>query len=109
MDELNVQGTEQQEAAAQTAPTGAESENREEVKTFTQEEVDKIVEKRLNRERKKLAGVLSIEDPREAALAQRERAVEIKEMQGRCEGYPFRAWASDGSIGTIRLYRQRIV
>jgi len=73
MDENNVLGTEQQETA--------ESTPQEEVKTFTQEEVDKIVEKRLNRERRKLTGMLNGEDPREASIMERERAVTIRELR----------------------------
>lgn len=80
-NEMNVQDTEQQTAADQTEQTGAENENRAETKTFTQEEVDKIVEKRLSRERKKFASVLEGTDPREAELAERERAVAVKELQ----------------------------
>lgn len=78
IEENNVETTEQQEAAAQTEPTGAEKETG---KTFTQEEVDKIVEKRLNRERKKFSSLLNGEDPREADLAEREKAVTIKELR----------------------------
>ena len=52
-----------------------------EEKTFTQEEVNKIVEKRLNRERQKFASVLNQDDPREAALAERERAVMARELR----------------------------
>ena len=47
----------------------------------TQEGVNRIVEKRLNRERSRLNGLLKEDDPREAALADRERAVAIKELQ----------------------------
>ncbi len=74
--EMNVDTTGQQETAAQTEPTGAENE-----KTFTQEEVDKIVEKRLNRERKKFSSILNGDDPREAELVERERAVAEKELR----------------------------
>lgn len=80
-EELNVQDTEQQNAADQPECTGTENKNREDTKTFTQEEVDKIVEKRLNRERKKFSSILSGEDPRETELAERERAVAVKELQ----------------------------
>lgn len=77
-EEMNVESTEQQEVAE---PTGAETG-----KTFTQEEVDKIVEKRLNRERKKFSSLLNGDDPREAELAERERALEIKELRADAKG-----------------------
>lgn len=77
-EEMNVETTGQQGAAVQTEPTGADKENG---KTFTQEEVDKIVEKRLNRERKKFSSLLSGNDPREAELEERERAVAEKELR----------------------------
>lgn len=80
-EELNVQNTEQNNSADQSERTGADQNNREEVKTFTQEEVDKIVEKRLSRERKKFANVLEGVDPREAALAERERELNVKELK----------------------------
>lgn len=80
-DELNVQGTEQNISEDQSERTGAVQNNREEVKTFTQEEVDKIVEKRLNRERRKYSSLLNGEDPREIEFADREKAVELKELQ----------------------------
>lgn len=69
MDENNVNITEQQEGT------------QEREKTFTQDEVNRIVEKRLNRERSRFNGLLKEEDPREAALADRERAVAVKELQ----------------------------
>lgn len=96
-DDMDMQGMEQREAADQTGDTGADQESRAEVKTFTQEEVDKIVEKRLNRERKKFASVLEGTDPREAELAERERAVAEKELRldaaetMRTEGLPMEA------------------
>lgn len=84
MEELNVKDAEQQ--TENSIPGGAEGRDRAEEKKFTQEEVNDIVEKRLNRERKKLAGVLSVEDPREAELSKRERAVEIKEIKADMKG-----------------------
>lgn len=72
MEEQNVEITESQETVENT-PT--------EVKTFTQNEVNDIVEKRLNRERKKFATVLSGTDPKEAELDERERAVAEKELR----------------------------
>ena len=62
------------------AGNGADGEEPEE-KRFTQEEVDKIVEKRLNRERKKLAAAMGPGDPREIELSEREQAVAKKELQ----------------------------
>lgn len=85
-EENNVLGTEQQGAADQTERSGAENKTPDVpekgvAKTFTQEEVDKIVEKRLKRERQKFADVLNQGDPREAAMAERERAVTAKELR----------------------------
>ncbi len=71
MNENDVNITEQQNAES----------TQEGEKTFTQDEVNRIVEKRLNRERSRLNGLLKEDDPREAALADRERAVAIKELQ----------------------------
>ena len=69
-DNMDVQGTEQQAAAEQTERTGASTETG---KTFTQEEVDEIVKKRLARERKKA------EEPAVDPLAEREKALQDKE------------------------------
>lgn len=83
-EKMNVENTEQPQAADQTERSGAEQKNEPEAgeeKTFTQEEVNKIVEKRLNRERQKFASVLNQDDPREAALAERERAVMARELR----------------------------
>ena len=74
--EMNAENTEQQLTGNQTDPAGIEKE-----KTFTQEEVDKIVEKRLNRERKKFSSLLNGNDPREAELEERERAITEKELR----------------------------
>lgn len=64
------------------ANQGDESpEDQKEVKTFTQEEVDKIVEKRLSRERKRYTSLLNGETPREMELSEREKAVELKELR----------------------------
>lgn len=76
-EELNVESTEQQKAVDKDEVKGGESSE----KTFTQREVDEIVEKRLRRERKKFTGILNGEDPREVELAERERAVAIKEAR----------------------------
>ena len=75
-EEMNVERTEMQNNSAELGE-GTQSQD----KTFTQEEVDKIVEKRLSRERKKLASALGDPDPREQAVIERERAVEIKELR----------------------------
>lgn len=56
-------------------------EDQKEQKTFTQEEVDKIVEKRLSRERKKFTSLLNGETPKEIELSEREKAVELKELR----------------------------
>lgn len=74
MEENNVQNTDQQEAAANNS-------QREEVRTFTQEEVNEIVEKRLNRERKKFTSIINADDPRERDLAERERTLLEKELR----------------------------
>ena len=83
--EMNVDATETPEETAGN-PTPEQVENNDlpteqKEKTFTQEEVNKIVEKRLNRERQRLAGVFNSGDPREAALAERERALTEKELR----------------------------
>lgn len=77
-EEMNVDTAGQQEAVNQTEPTGAEEKTG---KTFTQEEVDKIVEKRLNRERRKFSSMINGEDPREADLEEREKALAVRELQ----------------------------
>ena len=61
-------------------PEGAADGGQPEVKTFTQEEVNKIVEKRLNRERQRLAA-MGPQTPKEMELAERERAVTEKELR----------------------------
>ena len=84
-EELNQQTTEQQ-AVTQTGENnttqveGTPSEN--EVKTFTQEEVDKIVEKRLARERQKFENQLReyTGSPIERELSKREREVTKREL-----------------------------
>ena len=92
-EEMNVTQPVQPEAAKQNKEEGQETEPR----MFTQEEVNKIVEKRLSRERQKLAGVIGSDDPREIALAERERAVSEKELRldtaetFRREGLPMEA------------------
>ncbi len=73
MDEHNVQNTE-------TSGT-PENETREDVKTFTQEEVNEIIEKRLNRERKKFTSMINADDPREHELEERRHALDVREMR----------------------------
>lgn len=58
----------------------AEPQDQQE-KTFTQDEVNDIVEKRLARERKKFSGILAGKDPKELELDEREQVVARKEMQ----------------------------
>lgn len=77
MLEENVQGTEQQGGET---PAGQDN-GTQQAKTFTQDEVTAIVEKRLARERRKLTGVLGGTDPREADLDERERAASEREMR----------------------------
>ena len=50
-------------------------------KVFTQDEVNKIVENRLNRERKRLSSLAAGVDPKETDLLEREKAVTKKELQ----------------------------
>ncbi len=70
-EEMNTVLKEQQEK------TGEETAG----KTFTQEEVDKIVEKRLNRERKKFTNMLEGKDPKQMEIEERETAVSKRELQ----------------------------
>lgn len=70
-EEMNTVLEEQQEK------TGEETAG----KTFTQEEVDKIVEKRLNRERKKFTNMLEGKDPKQMEIEERETAVSKRELQ----------------------------
>ena len=72
MEENNVVNTEQIEQGQQEP---------EQARTFTQAEVDRIVENRLNRERKRLSAAMAGLDPREDDLREREKAVELKEMK----------------------------
>lgn len=84
-EELNQQTTEQQTVTQTgenntTQTEGAPSEN--EVKTFTQEEVDKIIEKRLARERQKFENQLReyTGSPIERELSKREKEVTRREL-----------------------------
>ena len=58
-----------------------EQDTQVEEKSFTQKEVDKIVEQRLARERKKFTNMLEGKDPRESAIEEREKNVLVKELQ----------------------------
>lgn len=83
-EDNNVLGTEQQEAADQTERSGAENKKTDVQgtgKTFTQDEVNKIVENRLKRERQKITEVMNQADPREAALMEKERMLNEKELR----------------------------
>ena len=84
MNEENNVGTTGQTVGQDQNNAGATDQNGG--KTFTQEELDRIVEKRLNRERKKFTSLLSVTDPREAELEERERAVALKELQAEAKG-----------------------
>jgi organic radical activating enzyme len=77
MVEENMNNMEQKDDANELQINDTQSD----VKTFTQDEVNEIVEKRLNRERKKFTSVLNGGDPREVELTERERSVEIKELR----------------------------
>lgn len=74
MNDLNTKDV---QSTDQSTDVGAEPQ----VKTFTQEDVDKIVKDRLAREQKKYAGLLAGKDPKELELDERENAVARKEMQ----------------------------
>ena len=60
--------------------TGKEKADQKEVKTFTQEEVDKIIQKRLTREREKLTKAFE-EGTRESDLDERERNITRRELK----------------------------
>lgn len=62
-----------------TEETGAEQQQEE--KTFTQDEVNAMIEKRLARERKKVSNIISGKDPKELELDEREKTVTKREMQ----------------------------
>lgn len=85
MDNMGMNNSTPAEGAQTTEPTG---KNGTEPKTFTQEDVDRIVQDRLNRERKKFQPTET--DPlerREQELKQREMAFDIKELLNK-EKYP---------------------
>lgn len=89
MEEKNAEAVETNASAK-----GPDADPEQEAgKTFTQEEVNKIVENRLNRERRKLSSALIGEDPREAELAEREKAVLKKELQAEA-----RAWIANKGL-----------
>ena len=77
MEEKNVETTETNVNAK-----GPDADPEQETgKTFTQEEVDRIVENRLNRERRKLTAAVAGEDPKALELAEREKAISQRELQ----------------------------
>lgn len=76
LENNNVNNTDQQQAE-----NNSEVQQEPEVKTFTQDEVNDIVEKRLNRERKKFSHMVNGGDPKELELAERERALDERELR----------------------------
>lgn len=81
MEDINVQNTEAPQQNGQQGQEPTVDGKQPEVKTFTQEEVDKIVEKRLSRERKRLSLAMGPQDPKEAELDERERIVAKRELR----------------------------
>ena len=79
-EENNVDTTDQQGGGAGNSAAEQGTDQGTGEKTFTQEEVNKIVEKRLSRERQKIADLLG-QDEAEKKLAEREKAVAYKEMR----------------------------
>lgn len=69
MNELDTQLEEQNTVEVE--------EMQEETKTFTQEDVNKIVERRLARERSRLSSLFN--DPRETEISKKEKELNIKE------------------------------
>lgn len=80
--ENNANNTESRETVVEEGQKNTEQPE----KTFTQKEVVEIVEKRLRRERKKFTGLLNGDDPREIELAEREKAVAIRETRAEVRG-----------------------
>lgn len=81
---MNENNNAQDAAAGQTAQQGQQNQQEDagqQPRTFTQEDVDKIVENRLARERRRFSSVISGRDPRELELEERENAVRKREMQ----------------------------
>lgn len=74
-NELKDQGT-----VTGEEKTGEEKADQREVKTFTQEEVDKIIQKRLTREREKITKAFE-EGTRESDLDERERNITKRELK----------------------------
>ena len=83
MNDENKQN-QQPEATTHPVDNGVSASN----KTFTQEEVNRIVSERLARERMKAAEEPSEADRREKDLAQRENALKCKELVLNSEDYP---------------------
>lgn len=76
-EEINVVSTEQQDVA-DSQETGKDTQM--EVKTFSQDEVNEIVEKRLIRERRKYASIPGL-DPKEVEIAEREQTLVERELK----------------------------
>lgn len=76
LENINVNNTVQQQAE-----NNIEAQKESEIKTFTQEEVDDIVEKRLKRERNRFSQMLNGRDPKEQEYAEREEALAKRELQ----------------------------
>lgn len=74
--ELQGQGAEQQEQQQ----AGNQGENQQQEKTFTQEQVNKIVEERLARERNKYENIRKGMSPEAAELTEREKNLTRREM-----------------------------
>lgn len=78
---MNNQNTNQQLTNVTPADNGGQGG-----KMFTQEEVNRIVSDRLNREREKLTQQPK-EDEREKALREREQALAARESKAKCQDY----------------------
>lgn len=78
---MNNQNTNQQPTNVTPADNGGQGG-----KMFTQEEVNRIVSDRLNREREKLTQQPK-EDEREKALREREQALAARESKAKCQDY----------------------
>lgn len=72
-----------EENIQQTAAEQEETQTQETIKTFSQEEVNKIVNERLARERKKYASMFQ-EDGKTSELDERERNLTIRERKLDC-------------------------
>lgn len=80
--ESTYTSTDQDAKEAGTAGKKADSSKTSENKTYTEDEVNKIVEKRLARERRKYSELIGgADDDREADLIAREKAITIRELK----------------------------